>query len=101
MIQNDIHKMIERYFCATLNEQEEMQLRQLLAQTDADTEDIREAKATLGLFATNRKLTGKQLADQKPQTAWGKMKYAAIFALGILLDLFADIDDPIENKLTK
>lgn len=101
MVQNDIHKMIEKYFCATLNEQEETQLRQLLALTDADTEDIREAKATMGLFATNRKITGKQLAEQKPQTAWGKMKYAAIFILGILLDLFVDIDDPTENKLTK
>lgn len=101
MVQNDIHKMIEKYFSATLNEQEETQLRQLLALTDADTEDIREAKATMGLFATNRKITGKQLAEQKPQTAWGKMKYAAIFILGILLDLFVDIDDPTENKLTK
>lgn len=101
MVQNDIHKMIEQYYSATLNEQEEMQLRKLLAQTDADTEDVREAKATLGLFATNRRLTGKQLAEQKPQTAWGKIKYAAIFVIGILLDLFVDIDDPIENKLTK
>lgn len=101
MVQNDIHKMIEKYFSATLNEQEETQLRQLLVVTDADTEDIREAKATLGLFSANRKLTGKQLAEQKPRTTWGKMKYAAIFIIGILLDLFVDIDDPTENKLTK
>ena len=101
MVQNDIHKLIEQYFSATLNEHEEIQLRQLLTQTDADTEDIREAKATLGLFATNRRLTGRQLAEQKPRTTWGKIKYAAIFVIGVLLDLFVDIDDPIENKLSK
>lgn len=62
-----------------------------------DTEDIREAKATFRLFSTKRKLTRKQLAEQKPQTTWGKIKYAAIFAIGILLDLFVDYDDSIED----
>lgn len=95
MVQNNIHNMIEKYFEASLNEQEETQLRLMLAHTIEDTEDIREAKAILGVFATNRKLTGKRLSGQKPKTVWGKMKYAAILVLGFILDAVFDFDDSI------
>lgn len=101
MVQSNIHKLIEKYYNATLSEHEETQFRLLLARTDADTEDIREAKATLGLFAAKRKLTGKQIAKLKPKNAWGKIKYAAILVIGILLDIIIDFDDTLENKLTK
>lgn len=101
MVQSNIHKLIEKYYNATLSEQEETQFRLLLARTDADTEDIREAKATLGLFAAKRKLTGKQIAKLKPKNAWGKIKYAAILVIGILLDIIVDFDDTIENRITK
>lgn len=70
-------------------------------QADTDTENIGETKATIRLFSAKRKLTGKQIAEHKPQTTWGKIKYAAIFGIGILLDLFVDIDDTIEDKLSK
>lgn len=95
MAQNNIHEMIEKYFKASLNEKEETQLRLMLAHTIEDSEDIREAKATLGVFATNRKLTGKRLSGQKPKTVWGKMKYAAILVLGFILDAVFDFDDSI------
>ena len=36
MAQSDIHKLIEEYFNATLSEQEENTLRQMLAQTIED-----------------------------------------------------------------
>lgn len=101
MAQSNIHKMIEKYYDATLREQEETLLRQMLSQTDLDTEDVREAKATMGLFSTNRKITGKKLSGQKPSTLWGKMKYAAVFAIGLLFDALLDFDDPIDNKFSK
>lgn len=96
MAQNNIHEMIEKYFDATLSEQEETQLKLMLANTIEDTEDIREAKAVLGVFATDRKLREKHLAAQKPQTVWSKMKYAAIFVLGFLLDAVTSYDDSID-----
>lgn len=96
MAQNNIHEMIEKYFDATLSEQEETQLKLMLANTIEDTEDIREVKAVLGVFATDRKLRGKHLAAQKPQTVWSKMKYAAIFVLGFLLDGVTSYDDSID-----
>ncbi len=53
----DIHKLIEAYFECTLSEQEEQQLKQMLATTEEDTADVREAKAVLGVFAMERKLS--------------------------------------------
>ena len=53
----DIHKLIEAYFDCTLSEQEEQQLKQMLATTEEDTDDVREAKAVLGVFAMERKLS--------------------------------------------
>ena len=64
MAQSNIHKMIEKYYDATLSEQEETLLRQMLSQTDLDTEDVREAKATMGLFSTNRKITDVELSSE-------------------------------------
>lgn len=53
----DIHKLIEAYFDCTLSEQEEQQLKQMLATTTEDTADVREAKAVLGVFAMERKFS--------------------------------------------
>lgn len=93
MANKDIHNLIERYFDATLCIKEEALLKQLLAETQEDTEDIREAKATMGLFATKRKISNKVLADKTPKKKWNKLKYAAAIVFGVLLDLFLDIDD--------
>lgn len=97
MAKNDIHSLIEGYFDATLSEQEEAKLKQMLAETD-DSDDIREAKATMGLFATERFFTEKAPATKKPRTGWRRLKYAAVFAFGVLLDLFLDIDNPYNTK---
>lgn len=101
MEHKDIHKLIEDYFDARLNMSEEATLKTLLSQTDEDAEDIREAKATLGIFATRRKLSGRELPQGKQKSVWSKMKYAAIFVLSILFDAFTDIDDSLDNKLSK
>ena len=101
MEKNDIHKLIDGYFNATLSEKEEFQLRQMLSETTEDSNDILEIKAVMGVFATNRKIEGKTLSVQKPQTAWGKMKYAAILVISIILDAIIDFDDPLENKISK
>ena len=101
MEKNDIHKLIDGYFNATLSEKEEFQLRQMLSETTEDSNDILEIKAVMGVFATNRKIEGKTLPVQKPQTAWGKMKYAAILVISIILDAIFDFDDPLENKISK
>lgn len=101
MEKNDIHKLIDGYFNATLSEKEEFQLRQMLSETTEDSNDILETKAVMGVFATNRKIEGKTLSVQKPQTAWGKMKYAAILVISIILDAIIDFDDPLENKISK
>lgn len=93
MANKDIHSLIEGYFDATLSIKEEVLLKQLLAETQEDTEDIREAKATMGLFATKRKISNKVLADKTPKKKWNKLKYAAAIVFGVLLDLFLDIDD--------
>lgn len=93
MANKDIHSLIEGYFDATLSIKEETLLKQLLAETQEDTEDIREAKATMGLFATKRKISNKVLADKTPKKKWNKLKYAAAIVFGVLLDLFLDIDD--------
>lgn len=53
----DIHKLIDAYFDCTLSEQEEQWLKRMLATTDEDTADVREAKAVLGVFAMERKLS--------------------------------------------
>lgn len=53
----DIHKLIESYFDCILSEQEEQQLKQMLATTEEDTADVREAKAVLGVFAMERKFS--------------------------------------------
>lgn len=98
MAKNDIHSLIEGYFDATLSEQEEAKLKQMLAETDDDSDNIREAKATMGLFATERFFTEKAPATKKPRTGWRRLKYAAVFALGVLLDLFLDIDNPYNTK---
>ena len=68
MDKRDIHKLIEEYFDATLSAHDETLLVHMLSQTDEDTEDIREAKATMGLFAMNRKLTGKKLRGGKSKS---------------------------------
>lgn len=101
MEKNDIHKLIDGYFNATLSEKEEFQLRQMLSETTEDSNDILEIKAVMGVFATNRKIEGKTLSVQKPQTAWGKMKYAAIIVISIILDAIIDFDDYLENKISK
>ena len=80
------------------SEQEEAKLKQMLAETDDDSDDIREAKATMGLFATERYFTEKAPATKKPRKGWRRLKYAAVFALGVLLDLFLDIDNPYNTK---
>ena len=92
MANKDIHNLIERYFDATLCLNEEA-LLQMLAETKEDTEDIREAKATMGLFATKRKISNKTLIVETPKKKWRKLKYAAAIVVGVLLDLFLDIDD--------
>lgn len=98
MKHSNIHQLIEGYFEATLSEQEEVQLKQMLAETKEDTDDIREAKATMGLFATRRYTEN---APGKSQTSWGKIKYAAIFAFGVLFDLFAEFGTPSsDNDIT-
>ena len=73
----------------------------MLARTSEDSEDIRETKATMGLFATNRKRNGKKQPVQKPKTIWGKLKYAAVLIIGILIDTLVDIDDHIDNNFSK
>ena len=83
---------------STQSEQEEAKLKQMLAETDDDSDDIREAKATMGLFATERYFTEKAPATKKPRKGWRRLKYAAVFALGVLLDLFLDIDNPYNTK---
>lgn len=93
MANKDIHNLIERYFDATLCLNDEALLRQMLAETKEDTEDIREAKATMGLFATKRKISNKTLTVETPKKKWRKLKYAAAIVVGVLLDLFLDIDD--------
>ena len=93
MANKDIHSLIEGYFDATLSIKEEALLKQLLAETQEDTEDIREAKATMGLFATKRKISNKTLTVETPKKKWRKLKYAAAIVFGVLLDLFLDIDD--------
>lgn len=98
MAKKDIHSLIEGYFDATLSEQEETQLKLMLAETDDNSADIREAKATMGLFATERHFTEEAPATKKPRTGWRRLKYAAVFALGVLLDLFLDIDNPYNTK---
>lgn len=60
----DIHKLIEAYFDCTLSEQEEQQLKQMLATTEEDTADVREANAVLGVFAMARRLS----QDAQPTT---------------------------------
>ena len=82
MANKDIHNLIERYFDATLCLNEEALLRQMLAETKEDTEDIREAKAS-----------NKTLIVETPKKKWRKLKYAAAIVVGVLLDLFLDIDD--------
>lgn len=60
----DIHKLIDAYFDCTLSEQEEQRLKRMLATTDEDTADVREAKAVLGVFAMERKLSqGTQIRN--------------------------------------
>ena len=93
MANKDIHSLIEGFFDATLSIKEEALLKQLLAETQEDTVDIREAKATIGLFATKRKISAKVLAAKTPKKKWNKLKYAAAIVFGVLLDLFLDIDD--------
>lgn len=93
MMKIDIHTLIRGYFNATLSVQQEDLLKQMLVETKEDTDDIREAKAVMGLFATNRKLTGKSLNTQKPKSAWGKLKYAAVLATGFLINIFVGSDD--------
>lgn len=101
MAQKDINRLIEGYFDATLSEQEESQLRQLLVQTKDDSEDILHAKATLSLFAINRKIEGKKNGEQNFRTRWGKIKYAAVFAIGVLFDIFFDFDDFTDKRISK
>lgn len=79
MAQSNIHKMIEKYYDATLSEQEETLLRQMLSQTDLDTEDVREAKATMGLFSTNRKITGKKTLWSKAINVMGQNEVCGSF----------------------
>lgn len=98
MRQTDIHKLIEGYFEASLSEQEETELRSLLCKTDNDSDDIREAKATMGIFATERKLTFKHVGNHKHKSLWGKMKYAAVFILGAFLDIAFDDDINLDSK---
>ena len=47
----------------------------------------------MGLFATKRKISNKTLIVETPKKKWRKLKYAAAIVLGVLLDLFLDIDD--------
>lgn len=88
----DIHKLIEAYFDCTLSEQEEQQLKQMLATTEEDTADVREAKAVLGVFAMERKLSqdAQQITNHEFRITHSKrsiVRYAAaavaVFAIVI------------------
>ncbi|MCQ2256173.1 MAG: hypothetical protein MJZ29_11830 [Bacteroidaceae bacterium] len=88
----DIHKLIEAYFDCTLSEQEEQQLKQMLATTEEDTADVREAKAVLGVFAMERKLSqgAQQITNHELRITHSKrsiVRYAAaavaVFAIVI------------------
>lgn len=71
----DIHKLIDAYFDCTLSEQEEQWLKRMLATTDEDTADVREAKAVLGVFAMERKLSqGTPILHSKNRI----LRYAAV-----------------------
>lgn len=100
MKRKDIHKLIEGYFDATLSLEDETLLKWMIAHTDEDSDDIREAQAVLGIFATDRKLNGIK-KKQQPRTVWAKVQYAAVLAIIVLLDVFFDLDDNINNDLTK
>lgn len=88
----DIHKITEAYFDCTLSEQEELQLKQMLATTEEDTADVREAKAVLGVFAMERKLSqdAQQITNHEFRITHSKrsiVRYAAaavaVFAIVI------------------
>ena len=78
-----------------------MTLAMLPTMLPIPSNDILEIKAVMGVFATNRKIEGKTLPVHKHQTAWGKMKYAAILVISIILDAIIDFDDPLEEKISK
>lgn len=91
-MKQDIHKLIEAYFDCTLSEQEEQQLKQMLATTEEDTADVREAKAVLGVFAMERKLSqdAQQITNHEFRITHSKrsiVRYAAaavaVFAIVI------------------
>lgn len=79
----DIHKLINAYFDCTLSEQEELRLKYMLATTDEDTDDVREAKAVLGVFAMERKLS--QGAQPITHSKRSIIRYAAAAVAGFAI----------------
>ena len=52
----------------------------------------------ISYFPAERYFTEKAPVTKKPRKGWRRLKYAAVFALGVLLDLFLDIDNPYNTK---
>ncbi len=87
----DIHILIEAYFDCTLSEQEEQQLKQMLATTEEDTADVREAKAVLGVFAMERKLSKGARPIQHPTNSRKRIIRYAAAAIAVFAIVFGGI----------
>ena len=80
----NIDNMIERWFEATLTQEEETALKVFLASEEGQAPEYDEIRAVMGYFATGRAVSG----TRKPVRLWGRlMAVAASLALVVTLGI--------------
>ena len=76
-------RLIERYFEAETSLEEERYLRQLLVETDCNDSAVEAARAVMGVFAVDRKISDTQQLNtaSSPKRRFGGTNWAVISAV--------------------
>ncbi len=93
-----IHQLIERYFDATADLDEERELRALLAKVNASTPLIEEARAVIGFAAVERNLNRKKRTGRVTAVRWMSMAASVAVALAVGTVLMLRSQDRVVDR---
>ena len=92
----ELEELIECYFDCSLNEDDEMSLRKVIAATRYDTPAIRDAKAVMGYAAASR------MTEKRPRTrhrnAWMRAIASAAATVALIIGAYTFVNQPGEDE---